>query len=114
MIQDVLLRQLRASGRFRAVFAQRSNTNGDFLLRGRLYDFKEVSEKGMLARLTVDFEMRDMKNGMTVWTHYYQHDEPVDGKNVPAVVAALDKNVQRAVKEVVESLDHYFVLRAAK
>lgn len=114
MIQEVLLRELRYSGRYRAVFTHRSDTNGDFLLRGRLYDFKEVSEKGMRARLTVDFEMRDVKSGMTVWTHYYQHDEPVDGKNVPAVVAALDRNVQRAVKEVVESLDHYFALRAAK
>jgi len=114
MIQEVLLRELRSSGRYRAVYTQRSNTNGDFLLRGRLYDFKEVLENGMVARMGVDFEMRDLKNGATVWTHYYQHDEPVNGKNVPAVVAALDKNVQRAVKEVVESLDQYFALHPAK
>ena len=114
MIQEVLLRQLRASGRYRAVYTHRSNTNGDFLLRGRLYDFKEVSEKGMVARMGVDFEMRDLKNGATVWTHYYVHDEPVNGKSVPAVVAALDKNVQRAVKEVLESLDQYFASHPAK
>lgn len=114
MIQEVLLRELRASGRYHAVYTQRSNTGGDFLLRGRLYDFMEVSERGMLARLTVDFEMRDLKNGATVWTHYYQHDEPVNGKNVPAVVAALDKNVQRVVKEVLESLDQYFSSHPAK
>ena len=114
MIQDVLLRELRASGRYRAVYAQRSNTNGDFLLRGRLHDFKEVSEKGMVARVSVDFEMRDLKSGATVWTHYYQHDEPVDGKSVPAVVAALDKNARRAVKEVLESLDQYFATHPSK
>lgn len=114
MVQDVLLRALRASGRYHAVYAQRSNTNGDFLLRGRLYDFKEVSENGMVARMTVDFEMRDLKNGATVWTHYYQHDEPVNGKNVPAVVAALDNNVQRCVKEVLAGLDQYFAPHAPK
>lgn len=114
MIQEVLLRELRSSGRYRAVFVHRSDTNGDFLLRGRLYDFKEVSENGMVARLKVDFEMRDLKNGATVWTHYYQHDEPVSGKNVPAVVAALDKNVQRAVKEVLEGLDQYFASHPPK
>lgn len=114
MIQEVLLRELRASGRYRAVYTHRSNTNGDFLLRGRLYDFKEVSEKGMVARMGVDFEMRDLKNGATLWTHYYLHDEPVNGKNVPAVVAALDKNVQRAVKEVLESLDQYFASHPTK
>lgn len=111
MIQEVLLRELRSSGRYRAVFMHRSDMNGDFLLRGRLYDFKEV---GMVARVKVDFEMRDLKNGATVWTHYYQHDEPVNGKDVPAVVAALDKNVQSAVKEVVEGLDQYFASHPAK
>ena len=114
MIQEVLLRALRSSGRYRAVFAHRSDTNGDFLLRGRLYDFKEVSENGMVARLTVDFEMRDLKSGTTVWTHYYHHDEPVNGKNVPAVVAALDRNVQRSVKEVLEGLDQYFASHPLK
>ena len=114
MIQEVLLRELRSSGRYRAVFTHRSDMNGDFLLRGRLYDFKEVSGNGMVARLKVDFEMRDLKNGATVWTHYYQHDEPVNGKHVPAVVAALDKNVQRAVKEVLESLDQYFASHPPK
>lgn len=114
MIQEVLLRELRSSGRYRAVFAHRSDTNGDFLLRGRLYDFKEVSGSAMVARLTVDFEMRDLKSGTTVWTHYYHHDEPVNGKNVPAVVAALDKNVQRSVKEVLEGLDQYFASHPLK
>ena len=114
MVAEVLLRALRASRRYRAVHAQRSNTNGDFLLRGRLYDFKEVSGNGMAARVTVEFEMRDVKNGATVWTHYYQHDEPVNGKNVPAVVAALDKNVQRAIQEVLGSLDQYFAPHPGK
>lgn len=114
MIQEVLLRALRSSGRYRAVFAHRSDASGDFLLRGRLYDFKEVSGNGMVARLTVDFEMRDLKSGATVWTHYYHHDEPVNGKNVPAVVAALDRNVQRSVKEVLEGLDQYFASHPLK
>lgn len=114
MVQEILLRGLRASGRYGAVHAQRSNTNGDFLLRGRLYDFKEVSGNGIVARMTAEFEMRDLKNGATVWTHYYHHDEPVNGKNVPAVVAALDKNVQRAVKEVLEGLDQYFAAHPSK
>jgi len=114
MVQEVLLRALRSSGRYRAVYAHRSNINGDFLLRGRIYDFKEVSGSSMTARVTVEFEMRDLKAGATVWTHYYQHDEPVYGKDVPAVVAALDRNVQRCVNEVLGSLDEYFAAHPAK
>ncbi len=114
MIQEVLLRELRASGRYRAVYYRRSNMQGDFALRGRLYDFKELTGGQMSARVTLELEMRDLKNGATVWTHYYTHDEPASGKDVPAVVAALDKNVQRGVKEVVESLDQYFASHPVK
>jgi cholesterol transport system auxiliary component len=114
MIEEVLLRQLRASGRYRAVYSQRSNANGDFLLRGRLYDLKEVSGKSMLARVAFEVELRELKTGATVWTHYYTHDEPVSGKDVANVVAALDKNVQQGVKEVVAGLDQYFASHPLK
>src|SRR5467141_431803 len=114
MIQEVLLRELRSSGRYRAVHYRRSNMQGDFALRGRLYDFKEVDAGQMSARVTLELEMRDLKTGATVWTHYYTHDEPTSGKDVPALVTALDKNVQRGLKEVVESLDHYFASHPVK
>ena len=114
MIEEFLTRELRASGRYRAVYTHRSSTSGDFLLRGHLYDFKEVSERSMMAKVTFDLELRDLKNGATVWTHYYTHEEPLSGKDVPAVVAALNKNVQRGVDEVVASLDQYFTSHPVK
>ena len=114
MIQEVLLRELRASGRYRAVHYRRSNMAGDFAISGHLYDFKEVTGSSMSARVTLELEMRDLKNGATVWTHYYTHDEPAIGKDVQAIVAALDKNVQRGIKEVVASLDQYFLSHPAK
>lgn len=114
MIQEVLLRELRASGRYRAVHYRRSSMTGDFAIRGHLYDFKEVTGNPMSARVTLELEMRDLKSGATVWTHYYTHDEPAIGKDVQAIVAALDKNVQRGIKEVVASLDQYFLSHPAK
>jgi ABC-type uncharacterized transport system auxiliary subunit len=114
MIQGVLLRALRTSGRYRAVYYRRSNMQGDFAIRGRLYDFKELSGGQILARVTLEMEMRELKGGATVWTHYYTHDEPVGGKDVAAVVAALDRNVQRCVSEIVASLDQYFVSHPLK
>ena len=104
MIQEILLRQLRTSGRYREVDLLRSNARGDFLLLGRLFDFKEISGNALVARLTVEWELRDMKTTSTVWTHYYSHDEPVNGKDMSAVVAALNHNVQRCVDEVKSGL----------
>jgi len=108
MIQEIFLRQLRTSGRYREVDLLRSNARGDFLLHGRLFDFKEVSGNALVARLTVEWELRDMKTASTVWTHYYTHDEPVNGKDMSAVVAALNHNVQRSVDEVKSGLVQLF------
>src|SRR5580704_10789401 len=53
MIAEIMLRQLRASGHYRGVYNLRSDIHGDFLLHGRLYDFKEVSGSSEVARVTM-------------------------------------------------------------
>ena len=108
MIQEVLLRELRASGRYRDVSLQRSSGRADYILYGRLYDFKEVAGEPLQARVTAEFDLKDVKSGATVWSQYYNNDEAVGGKDVPAMVAALDRNVQRCVGEIKASLDQYF------
>jgi ABC-type uncharacterized transport system auxiliary subunit len=108
MIQEVLFRALRSSGRYRSVHTQSSSIRGDYLLHGHLYDFKEITGSPMSARLSLELELRDTKTSNTVWTHVYNHDEPVKGKDVSAVVAALNRNVQRATNEFTASLAQYF------
>ena len=108
MFRDVLLRKLRESGRYRDVNTIRTGGHGDFVIKGRLYDFKEVTGKSFAGRLAFELEMHDAKTNMTVWSHTYNHDESVGGKDVAAVVAALDRNVQRAANEVAASLEQYF------
>lgn len=108
MISEVMLRQFRASGHYRGVYTLRSDIRGDYLLHGRLYDFKEVSAGSLIARVTMEVELRNIKTGTTVWTHFYTHDEPAAGKDTGAVVAALDKSVQQGVLEFRQSLEEYF------
>src|SRR5712672_1583753 len=112
MICDLLLRELRSSRRYRHVYSLRSDVRGDYLLRGHLYDFREISGNGLAARVSFEFELRDSKTGATVWTRSYAHDEPVAGKDVPAVVAALDRNAQNGLHEITTSLEQYFVAQA--
>lgn len=113
MIADVLLRELRMSGRYRAVYASGSSLRGDYILRGHLYDFKEVSGKILVGRVTLELELRDTKTGTIVWTHFYTHDEPVAKKDVASVAAALDRNVQLGVAEFRAGLDKYFSATSA-
>jgi ABC-type uncharacterized transport system auxiliary subunit len=113
MIGDVLLRELQESERYQHVYSLRSDSRGDYVLRGRLYDFREISGNGLAARVAFDFELRDSKTGATVWSRSYSHDEPVSGKDVTAVVAALNRNVQSGLSEVMGGLDKYFSTRSA-
>ena len=113
MITDILLRELRASGRYLQIDSLRSNVHGDYLLRGRLYDFREIDGTVLAAGVAFDFELHNSTTGAIVWTRYYSRDEPVDGKDVTAVVAALNRNVQSGLNEVMEGLDEYFSTQTA-
>jgi ABC-type uncharacterized transport system auxiliary subunit len=108
MLRDMLWRSLRASHRYNGVHLLTSNSHGDFVLEGNLYDFKEISGASFVARLNLALELRDLKTGGVVWTHDCVHDEPVKAKEVSAVVAALDENAQRCVTGAETSLNEYF------
>ncbi len=108
MLQSLLLRELRNSNRYRSVQTLRSNTRGDFILRGRLYSFEEVSQNPLLARVSFEVELYEVRTGSTVWSQFYSRDEPAVGKDVAAVVAALDRSLRRGVTEVSAGLNQYF------
>jgi ABC-type uncharacterized transport system auxiliary subunit len=114
MMRELLWRSLRASRRFGSVNLLSSNSRGDYLLLGNLYDFKEVSGSSPAARVSLGLELRELKTGAIVWTHDYARDEPVSGKGVPALVAALDQNAQRGVSEAAASLNEYFAAHLKK
>jgi ABC-type uncharacterized transport system auxiliary subunit len=108
MLQDALVRGLRATARFRAVYTIRSDVGGQYILGGHLYDFKEVDSSSIVARLVYEVRLRDRKSGRTVWNHMYNHDEPASEKSVSAIAVAMDKNVQRSVQEIQAGLEEYF------
>lgn len=111
MLEAMLLRLLRSSGKYRSVQRLGSNARGDYIVRGRLHQFEEVSGPGLAARVTFEIELYEQASGTTVWSHLYSHDEPVAGKDVPAVIEALNRNVQRGLAEAASRLDDYFAAR---
>ncbi len=108
MLEAMLVRMLRDSGRYGTVQLLRSNARGDYIVRGRLHEMDELSGVPLTARVAFEVELYEIKSGTTVWSRAYSHDEPVAGKDVPAVVAALNRNVQRGMGEIVAGLDAYF------
>jgi len=108
MLEAMFLRTLRASGRYQSVQELRTNARGDFILRGRLHEFQETSGAGLAARVALEMDLFDQATGLSVWSHYYAHNESVDGKEVADVVAAFNRNVHRALREITSALDRHF------
>jgi len=114
MVRSVLIRRLQASGRYQSVTRLGGSTQGNFVLRGRLYEFEEVDTGGtILAKVSMEFELIDRSTHESVWNHFYSHTEPVQGKEIPNVVAALDRNLERGLSEVESGVASYFASRMA-
>jgi ABC-type uncharacterized transport system auxiliary subunit len=113
MIQNNLIRLLRESGNYLSVDSPAGATNGQFVIRGRLNDFEEVDGASITGLVSMDFELYDRKSGKVVWTHSYSQSEPVQSKEISAIVSALDANLARGLKEVAAGLSQYFSANAA-
>ena len=108
MIKVVLIRRLRASGKYQSVAELGSSTQGDYVLQGRLYDFEEVDTGSIAALVSMEFELFDRRMHKTVWSRFYSHSEPVQGKQISDVVSALDRNLAQGLTQVASGLDAYF------
>lgn len=110
MLEAMLVRKLRADGKYSSVQAQSSNARGDYILRGRLHELGEVAggSTGVAARVALEMELYERSSGNNVWTHFYRQDEPVNGKEVPAVVEAMNRNAQRAIEQIAAGLEQHF------
>jgi cholesterol transport system auxiliary component len=115
MVEAMLVRTLRDSGRFRSVDYARSHARAQFILRGRLAHLEEVDEGDSIkATVEIDLELFDMSAGDTVWFKTYAHDESVATKTVPAVVEALDRDTQQLVHQACEDILQYFASNPPK
>ncbi len=108
MVRDMLIRLLRASGKYRSVDRLGGSAQGNYVLHGRLYAFEEVDTGNITARVSMELELFDRRTRATVWTYSYSHSAPVQGKEIPDVVAALNRNLDRGLSEVVSGLSAYF------
>lgn len=114
MLKGRLIRMLRTSGQYQSVSGLGSSAEGQFLVRGRLYEFEEVDSGSISGLVSMEFELYDRKSGKVVWSHSYSQSEPVEGKKISAVVTALDRNLDRGLKEVAAGLGQYFSASLAK
>lgn len=114
MLKTKLIRMLKISGNYQSVAAIGTTSEGQFIIRGRLYNFEEVDNGGITGLVSMEFELCDKKTGKVLWSHFYSQSEPVQGREISGVVAALDTNLDRGLKEVTTGLNEYFAANPAR
>jgi len=114
LLQDMLVASLRASGQYRSVSRLGSNARGDYIVRGHLDALDEIDKPALAARFTFQLELFDPTTGTTVWSGSYNHDEPVQGKQVSDVVEAMNRNVEAGLRQLTTSLNQYVASHAAR
>jgi ABC-type uncharacterized transport system auxiliary subunit len=114
MVKAKLLRMLRTSGEYQSVASVGSPSGGDLVVQGTLYEFDEVDGESIAGRVTMEFELYNRKTAKILWSHFYSQVEPAQGKEVTEVVQALDRNLDRGLKEVIAGLGRYFAANPPK
>ena len=84
-----------------------SSANGDYLVRGKLYEFDEVDNASIQTKVSLQVELVDRKTNRNVWDRVVEREEPVSSKSVTDVVQSLDRNLQHVVSETAAEIDKF-------
>jgi ABC-type uncharacterized transport system auxiliary subunit len=104
MVRDSLRRSLQTSANYRLVMESSSAAVGDYLVRGKLYDFTEVDTAAIATRISLHLELVDARNNRIVWSHLYEREEPANGKDIKDVVDSMDRNLHQVIAQAVADL----------
>jgi len=114
IVPDKLVRLLRSTGEYRSVVRTGVVSDAPYVIRGHLLQFEEVDGESIAGQVTMEFELYDRRAGKLLWTHFYSQTEPAEGKEITSVVQAIDRNLERGLKEVVAGLGQYFAANPPK
>jgi ABC-type uncharacterized transport system auxiliary subunit len=107
MVHDALLFALRTSGNYRRVLDTSSSEVGDYLLRGKLYEFGEVDSPAIQTRISLHLELVDKKTNRLMWDHSFEHADPAAGKTIEDVVASMDRNLQQVAGDATAAINTF-------
>jgi len=93
--------RLRASGNFTQVKLYDGRSDVDYVLSGRLEDLEELDYGGgVKVEVAISAQMVNLANGATVWSNAVSEVGTVDKRDVPTVVAAMNRTMDRAIEKL--------------
>ena len=92
---------LRASGNFTQVKLYDGRSDIDYVLSGRLEKLEELDyEGGVKVEVAISAQMVNLANGATVWSNAVSEIGTVDKRDVPSVVAEMNRTMERTIEKL--------------
>ena len=100
-VTNAVTENLRASGHFAQVKLYDGRSDVDYVLSGRLEKLEEIDyEGGVKVEVAISAQMTSLSTGATVWTNDVSEVGNVSQHDVPAVVAAMNQTMGRAIEKL--------------
>ena len=97
-LTNAVAERLGASGNFTRVKLYDGRSDIDYVLSGRLEKLEEIDyDGGVKVEVAISAEMTKLATGTTVWTNAVSETGTVARRDVPAVVAEMNRTMERAI-----------------
>jgi len=104
-VTDSITNRLSATGLFAHVKRYDGRPGAEYLVSGRLENLEEIDyEGGVKVAVTISAQMTRVDTGATVWSNAVSEVGDVDKRDVPAVVSAMSRTLDRAMQELLTPL----------
>jgi len=100
-VTNAVTERLGASGNFRQVKRYDGRPDVDYVLSGRLEKLEEIDyDGGVKVEVAISAQMTSLATGSTVWTNSVSEVGTVGQRDVPAVVAEMNRTMGRAIEKL--------------
>jgi ABC-type uncharacterized transport system auxiliary subunit len=100
-LTNAVVDNLRASGNFTQVKLYDGRSDIDYVLSGRLEKLEELDYGGgVKVEVAISAQMVNLANGATVWSNAVSEVGTVDKRDVPTVVAEMNRAMERAIEKL--------------
>jgi ABC-type uncharacterized transport system auxiliary subunit len=100
-VTNAVAENLRASGHFAQVKLYDGRSDVNYVLSGRLEKLEEIDyDGGVKVEVQISAQMTSLSTGATVWTNDVSEVGSVSQHDVPAVVAAMNRTLGRAIEKL--------------
>jgi len=100
-VTEAVMDRLRASGKFAQVEPYNGRADIDYVLIGRLENLEEIDYEGdVKVEVSLSVQLERLSTGATVWTNSVTEEGKVVRRDVPAVVAAMSRTMEKAIDKL--------------